>query len=261
MPAYTATAFYHGKLDDSLMGDGSEAALRAALDESEAFMLGDYARALLLGNRLPAHEREDIVARYARLTGLSEAFVDRANLRVSLPRFVKELRRDEALTVGRLDSRYTGRDRDAAGEHYEFDPSMPAISGAYSACLNHYVREELGFESDLIYEVLSRKVHPWKMDIAEGRYLDVAEFLRQAMTRNPHLHVFVANGYYDLATPYSATEHTFSHLGLPEELEGNVVMGYYPAGHMMYVHEPSLAKLKADLDGFFAVRGSDEASG
>ena len=112
-------------------------------------------------------------------------------------------------------------------------------------------QEELGFESDLPYEILTGKVHPWSFDVAQNRYLDVAEPLRQAMHKNPHLKVFVANGYYDMATPYFATEHTFSHLGLDASLEGNVSMAYYPAGHMMYVHEPSLARLKADLVGFF----------
>ncbi|MCB0216116.1 MAG: peptidase S10 [Caldilineae bacterium] len=251
VPAYTATAWYHGCLAPELLGDGSPEALRAALDEAEAFALGEYARALLLGTRLAEEERRRVARAYARLTGLSASYVERCGLRVELGRFVKELRRDEARTVGRLDSRYLGMDRDAAGERFEYDPSMSAIMGPYTGSFNHYVREELGFESDLPYEILTGKVHPWSFDVAQNRYLDVAEPLRQAMHKNPHLKVFVANGYYDMATPYFATEHTFSHLGLDASLEGNVSMAYYPAGHMMYVHEPSLARLKADLVGFF----------
>jgi carboxypeptidase C (cathepsin A) len=252
LPAYTAAAWYHGRLSPELQGDGSPAALRTALDQAEAFALGDYARALLLGTRLPAEDRAVVSAEFARLTGIDVDYVERCDLRVELGRYVKELRRDEAITVGRLDSRFLGRDRDAAGERYEYDPSMSAILGPYTGTFNHYVRAELGYESDLPYEILTGKVHPWNFDIAQNRYLDVAEPLRQAMHKNAHLKVFVANGYYDMATPYFATEHTFSHLGLDPELEANIDMAYYPAGHMMYVHEPSLAQLKNDLAGWYA---------
>jgi carboxypeptidase C (cathepsin A) len=254
LPAYTATAWYHGRLGADLQGDGSPAALRAALDASEAFALGEYAGALLRGNRLPAADRDRIAAELARLTGLSAEFVRRCSLRIHLGRFVKELRREEERTVGRLDSRYTGIDRDTAGESFEYDPSYAAILGAYSGAMNHYLHAELGYTSDLPYEILT-DVHPWDYDLAKNRYLDVAEPLRQAMTKNPHLRVFAANGYYDMATPYFGTEHTFSHLGLDPALAGNVTMGYYPAGHMMYVHEPSLAALKADLAAFYGGEG------
>jgi carboxypeptidase C (cathepsin A) len=251
VPAYTATAWYHRRLAADLQGDGSPAALRATLAKAEAFAHSDYARALLLGTRLPARERARIAARLARLIGLSREFVTRSDLRVPIGRFVKELRRAEGRTVGRLDSRYVGIDRDAAGESFEYDPSYPAIQGPYTAALNHYVRAELGYENDLPYEILTDRVHPWRFDTAENRFLDVAEPLRQALTHNPHLKVFVANGYYDLATPYFATEHTFHHLGLDPTLAGNITMTYYPAGHMMYVHEPSHAALKADLAAFY----------
>lgn len=252
LPAYAATAWYHGRLEAGLQGDGSPAALRALLDRAEAFALGDYARALLLGTRLPAEERARVAAELARLTGVGAEFVERAGLRLRLDRFLKELRRDEGRTVGRLDSRYTGIDRDAAGESFEYDPSYAAIQGPYSAALNSYVREQLGYANDLPYEILTDRVHPWDYDTARNRYLDVAEPLRQAMSKNPHLRVFVANGYYDMATPYFATEHTFSHLGLDPSLDANIRMGHYPAGHMMYVHEPSLAALKEDLAAFYA---------
>jgi carboxypeptidase C (cathepsin A) len=251
LPAYTATAWYHGRLSSDLQGDGSVEALRAALAEAEEFALGDYARGLLLGSRLAGSEARALAAKLARLTGLTADFVTRCDMRIELHRFLKELRRDEGRTMGRLDSRYVGIDRDSAGEHYEFDPSMSAIMGPYSAAFNHYVRSELGYESDLPYEVLSRSVQPWNYDLAQNRYLDVAESLRQAMHKNPHLKVFVAKGLYDLATPYFATLHTFSHIGLDESLASNVTMADYPAGHMMYVHGPSLARLKADLGAFY----------
>ena len=207
--------------------------------------------ALMQGDALPAAERTQIIQKLARYTGLSENYIDRCNGRIEIMRFAKELLREQRRTVGPLDSRFTGIDRDAAGEHFEYDPSYAAIQGPYSAALNDYVRRELKFESDLPYEVLSGSVFgAWKYDKHENRYVSVGETLRSAMNQNPHLRVFVASGYYDLATPYFATQHTFNHLGLDASLHANITMAYYEAGHMMYVHPPSLAQLKADLAAF-----------
>jgi carboxypeptidase C (cathepsin A) len=152
--------------------------------------------------------------------------------------------------VGRLDSRFLGIDRDAAGETFEFDPSMANIMGTYTATFYDYVRGELQFESDLPYEILNPKVWPWSYSDFENRYLNVAETLRAAMSAHPFLKVFVANGYYDLATPHFATEYTFNHLGLDKSLRANISMAYYEAGHMMYIHMPSLEALKRDLAEF-----------
>ena len=224
-----------------------------SLDEVEAFATGDYARALLAGSRLEPAQRARIVKRLAAYTGLSADYLDRVNLRIEIMRFTKELLRDRKRTVGRLDSRFTGMDRDSGGETFDFDPSLAAIMGPYSAAFNAYVRGELGYESDLPYEILNGKTNAaWSYAEHENRYVEVAEALRKALCSNPHLKVFVANGYYDLATPYFATEYTFSHLSLDPALEANIGMGYYEAGHMMYVHEASLAKLKADIAAFFA---------
>ena len=140
----------------------------------------------------------------------------------------------------------------AAGERFEYDPSMAAIQGPYSTLLNDYVRRELGYESDLPYEILTDRVRPWSYEEFENRYVNVAEPLRQAMTQNPALEVLVANGYYDLATPFFATEYTFDHLGLDPSLAGNVEMTHYEAGHMMYIHRPSLEKMRGDLLRFLA---------
>jgi carboxypeptidase C (cathepsin A) len=116
--------------------------------------------------------------------------------------------------------------------------------------LNDYVRRELRFESDLPYEILSGRVQPWNFEQHQNSYVNVGETLRKAMSMNPHLRVFAANGYYDLATPYLATRYTISHLHLDETRRANVTMTYYPAGHMMYIHDPSLAQLRQDLDDF-----------
>ena len=186
----------------------------------------------------------------ARFTGLSEDYIDRTNLRINIHRFVKELLRDERRTVGRFDLRFKGIDRDAAGEQHDYDPSYAIIQGAYTAAFNCYVRTTLKYKSDLPYEILTGNVQPWNYSRFQNQYVNVAEPLRQAMTRNPYLKVFVANGYYDLATPFFATEYTFEHLGLDPSLQANVAMSYYEAGHMMYLHKQSLAKLKSDLAGF-----------
>lgn len=248
LPTYTATAWYHQRLPADLQA----LPLTEVLAQVEAFVMGAYALALLQGTALPVEQRAAIAAKLARFTGLSQDYVERSDLRIDIFRFVKELLREQRRTVGRLDSRYTGIDRDAAGEHFEFDPSYVAIQGAYTACFNDYVRGDLQFESDLPYEILKGLYQTWSYKEFENQYVNVAETLRKAISMNPHLHVHVANGYYDLATPYFATTYTFNHLSLDLSLQDNVGMSFYEAGHMMYVHQPSLHKLKAELAGFIA---------
>lgn len=243
LPTYAATAWYHRKLR-------LRRPLQSLLKEVEKFALGDYALALMKGDQLPRAERQRIIEKLARYTGLNPEYIDRTNLRINIFRFVKELLRDKGLTIGRLDSRFTGIDRDAAGEFFEEDPSYTRVLGPYTAAFYDYVRRDLGYETDLPYEVLNMKVWPWSYAEYENRYVNVAETLRQAMSANPYLKVFVANGYYDFATPYFATEYTFNHLSLPTSLRQNISMSYYEAGHMMYIHEPALAELKADLAAF-----------
>ncbi len=245
LPTYTATAWYHQKLEPSLQKD-----LNKTLKLAEEFAAGDYAAALFKGSSLSAKERAGVLKQLSRFTGISESFLDRCNLRLEIMRFCKELLRDSGRTVGRLDSRFKGIDRDAAGQYFEFDPSHAAITGPYSAALNHYVRSELGFESDLPYNILTSAVRPWSYKEFENRFVNVSETMRKAMSSNPNLKVIVANGYFDLATPYFATDYTFKHLGLDPSLEPNIRMTFYPAGHMMYVHAPSLAQLKTDLSAF-----------
>jgi carboxypeptidase C (cathepsin A) len=245
LPTYTAIAWYHKKLPSDLQSD-----LQKAIAESKAFAIGEYADALMAGDAVPAAKRTEIAQKLSRLTGLSADYINRADLRIEIQRFDKELMKSERRTVGRLDGRFTGIDADAAGAEPDYDPSLAAIVGPYTATLNEYVRGELKFESDLPHEFLTGRVRPWNYAPYENRYVNVAETLRRAMTQNQFLHVFVGKGYYDLATPFFAAEYTFDHLGLDPTLRSHLSGGYYEAGHMMYVHHDSLVKLKKDLAEF-----------
>ncbi|MFX1516273.1 MAG: S10 family peptidase [Promethearchaeota archaeon] len=245
LPTYSATAWYHKKLSEDLQAD-----LHQTLNEVTNFAMNEYTLALMKGDQITPEEEALIITKLARYTGLSEKYVKGANLRINIYRFVKELLREEHRTVGRLDSRFIGIDRDDTGAEVEFDPSYAVIQGSYTATLNDYVRRDLNFASDLPYEILAPIYETWKYEDYHNQYLNVGETLRQAMTMNPFMKVFVGNGYYDLATPFLATEYTFSHLELDSTLRKNISMGFYEAGHMMYLHPPSLAKLRDDLVTF-----------
>jgi carboxypeptidase C (cathepsin A) len=244
LPTYAAIAHYHGKHDSR--------PLRAVLAEAEDYAQRDYRWVLARGSRLTADERAAAVARIAALTGLSPDYVDRVDLRPEHIRFLTELLRDQRRVVGRLDGRFLGWDADYGREHWTSDPSMDAISGPYSAALNHYVRKELDYANDLPYEILTDQVRPWSFKEFEGTDVYVLDKLAAAMRTNPDMRVHVACGYYDAATPYFAAEHDFSHLAIPAELAGNVQFAYHEAGHMMYVHEPSRLAQSEQLAAFVA---------
>jgi carboxypeptidase C (cathepsin A) len=222
--------------------------------QAESFAAGDYSAALFQGAALDSARRAQVVAQYARLTGLPTNYVDRANLRVPLSRFTSELLADENRVVGRFDSRYQGRVRDRLANRMEQDPSFEAVGSAFASTFNHYVRAELNYETDLPYEVLA-SVGPWNWE-QNNSYVDVGETLASALTRNPFLKVHVSSGYYDLATPIAATRYTFNHLAMDPALLANITHDTYPAGHMMYLNLPDLKKAKADLARFVRSAGS-----
>ncbi|HKH45992.1 MAG TPA: peptidase S10 [Thermoanaerobaculia bacterium] len=246
LPTYAAAAWYHKKLPPELQ----QRDLRGLLQEVEAFSKTEYALALHEGDRLSPERRKEIAAKVARYSGLSQDYVERTNLRIDIYRFIKELLRDEGKTIGRLDTRFTGRDLDAAGENVEYDPSSVSLGGPYVAAVNDYIRRELKFDVDLIYEHSSRRVYPWSFEDFENQYLNMAEYLRQAMVRNPDLKVLITAGFYDLATPYFDAFYTVDHLGLPPELRNHISITTYEAGHMMYVRAADHRKLKQDIAGF-----------
>jgi len=250
LPSMAATAWYHNKVPDR--PDSVEAFTREARD----FAVGDYAAALLLGQRLPADRRADIRRRLARFTGLSETFLDNADLRVTPGRFYKELLRDRGLTVGRLDTRYTGVDQDRAGETPDNDPSFFAIDGAYTAAINQWAREGLRFRPERDYVTIGGvSTWDWKLGDDDGRtfYFNVAPYIGRALRENSGLRVFVGQGYYDFATPFFGAEYSLGRPGIPQD---RIEFHYYGAGHMMYVRDADLRKLSTDVRTFIARGGT-----
>lgn len=241
LPQLTATAWYHHQLPADLQGRP----LRSVLDEVEAFALGDYLQALVKGDRLPDAERDAVAERVARYTGVTAEYVTSTNLRIQTRRFWKELLRDRRLTVGRLDSRYLGVDRDAAGEGPEYDPALADWNGAFSNAINRYLREELRYNPDLQYNVWGN-VRPWQQD--QGA--NVGEMLREAMRNNPYLKVLVQAGYYDAATDYYSAIYTISQLQPGGEFKDRFRFTFYESGHMMYLRKPDLAQSNDDLRAF-----------
>lgn len=247
LPSYTATAWYHKKLSPDLQ----EKDLTSLLLEVKQFAETDYILALMKGDLLEDKDREIITQKLASYTGLSPYYIEENNLRVTETRFAKELLRSQRRVVGRFDGRFKGINYDSAGESCGLDPSLEIICGAFTANFNQYARKELKWEKDDNYKILAN-VWPWNWTYGKSvnQYLYVANTLREVMEKNPKLRIFVANGYYDLATPFFGTEYTFYHLGLDPSLRGHVSMGYYDAGHMMYIYKPMLIKFSQDVHQF-----------
>lgn len=245
-PSYTATAWYHKQLAPEMQ----RRPLRDVLKEAEDFAANHYAPALLRVDRLTPQERQTLLDKYASLTGLNRSFIENNNFRIELGEFNKELLRSQRRTTGRLDSRFIGFDRDSAGDGPEFDPSMTAIRTPYTAAFNDYVRRQLKFKSDTEYFILGGGItSPWNWN-TNNSYADTSQALSRAMRKNPYMKVFVASGYYDMATPYFATEYTVSAMNLDPQLKQNFSFAYYEAGHMMYIEKNSLKKLKEDVSSF-----------
>ena len=246
LPSMATTALYHGK--------ASGTSAEAIAQDARAFAIGPYATYLLKGQAAPAAERASIRAELARFTGLSEQYLDSADLRVTPGRFYKELLRDRGLTVGRLDSRYTGKDLDNAGEYPDNDPSFYGIDGGYAAAMNAWMRESIGYKTEQRYVTIG-SVGPWDWRLGDGRdsdaYLNVAPYLGRALRENSSLRIFVGQGWYDFATPFFAAEYALSRTGFPQD---RIEYHYYDAGHMMYVRDEDRRKLSADVRAFIRNR-------
>lgn len=252
LPSYTAAAYYHKRLAPELQ----RRPLPELLNEVEEFAMKDYNVALMRGDAVSEADRQRILGKLSMYTGLSTTYIERANLRIWIQGFRKELLRDQYQVVGRFDSRIKLVDLDANDDISDIDPSYAMAQGAFTSCMNEYFQTVLNFKSALNYEILTSKVRPWDYNEKQNRYLNASEDLRQAMFQNPHMDVWVACGYYDLATPYFAAEYTINHMGLDKEQRSSIRMTYYEAGHMMYLHRNSLVRLKEDAKSFFSMHAA-----
>jgi carboxypeptidase C (cathepsin A) len=251
LPSYAATAWFHKTLKDRPEN------LNTFLDEARTFARGEYADALMKGDALSKSEKAEIVKKVARFTGLSEDYLDKANLRVRLFQFMQELQRNRGLTTGRLDARFAGPTYNLIGEAADYDPQDTAISGAFVGAFNTYIREELKFGQDKKYKLAADfdgNRWDWKHEGNDFGFFpgspSVVLDLVQAMISNPRLKVEVEDGVYDLATPFMEAEYTVDHMGLPKNIRKNIWHQYYEAGHMMYLHDEDLAKLKKNVANF-----------
>jgi carboxypeptidase C (cathepsin A) len=258
LPSYAAAAWYFNKIPNK------PADMAAFVQQAREFAAGPYASALFQGDNLPAAQLDDIAKQVAHFTGLSADYVKESNLRVSPTRFRKEVLRDDRKTLGRYDMRFEGVDSDAAGEYPSYDASDTGISGAFVAAIHDYLQRELKYDSTDTYRPSAGTIGQWDWKHrptsggpgmgggGEQAQPYVAADLASAIRKNPHLKVFSANGYFDLATPFFATEFDLDHMGLDPALRGNVKFGYYPSGHMIYLNVDALHKLSADLGDFIS---------
>ena len=250
LPSYAAVAWYHKVLKDH------PADVATFVDAARKYARGEYALALSKGSELSAAERAEVAKKVSYFTGLSEDYLLKADLRVTLGQFRAELQRKSGLTTGRIDARFTGYTYDLLEENAQGDPEGPAVGGAFTALINAYNHDELKFGKDQVYHNTANAFGSWnwtRKDQRRGGFPgapNVAEDLAQAMITNPRLLVQVENGYYDLATPFFATEYTMEHLGLPEALQKNIKEDYYTAGHMMYLHDEDRVNLHTQIARF-----------
>jgi len=251
LPTYAATSLFHNKI-------AKPANFNSFIKEVTDFAKGEYTLALTKGDKLDAAEKDQIATKLSAYTGLSKDYILKANLRVSEPQYTQELLRNEHLTVGRLDSRFKGINQSLNSEFSDFDPQSSAISPAYTATFLNYLYNELKVNKTSNYHISAYDAEgfDWDWKHTHGQWgggvyaPNTGVDLADAMSKNPNLKILVLNGYYDLATPFFGTEFTMDHLGLEKNIQSNITMKYYEAGHMMYVNPTSLSAFKKDIAGF-----------
>jgi len=252
LPTYAAVAWYHKKVPTTANG------LESFLKEVRAFASGEYAAALSKGDLLSEGEKDQVLTKLATYTGVSKDYWNKGNLRLKQEVFTDELLRNEHLTVGRLDGRYKGINQDLLSENSQDDPQSTQISPAYIAAFMNYFYTELKVNRNLNYKINAYTTEGFKWDFGRKKYADNAglfipntgEDLASLMSKNPDVKILVLNGYYDLATPFYATEYTFNHMGLEKKIKNNISMKYFEAGHMMYVNPASLILFRKSVADF-----------
>ena len=247
LPTYAADAWYYGKLDPKYQN----MSIQDYMAEVREFAGGEYLTALFKGSRLSPTERDTIADRLSAYTGLKKEYVLLSNLRIEISAFCKELLRDRHLVVGRIDSRYTGTDRNNAGSSFEDDPSGYQLSGAFGSAINDYFQRELGFKCERPYKTSSPLWKTWSYKEYENSFLQQQDIIRDDMAKNKDLKVWVICGYYDLATPFFAAEWVYDHIFLEPEYQKNLSFTYYESGHMIYLHQPSLARFRKDAEKWY----------
>jgi carboxypeptidase C (cathepsin A) len=243
LPSYAATAWYHKRLPPDLQ----QLSLRDVLSQTEAFSSAEYLLALARGSSISQGDTSHVANQLSRFTGLDASYLQQENLREPIERFTNDLLKSQNRSVGRYDSRFTGIRLHPGTDAEDFDPSDEAVNGPFTAAFNDYVRRELNFETDLPYETIA-EVNPW--NLAENKYLDVATSLKEAMSRNPYLKIWVCCGYYDLATPYFAAQSVVRGMNLDPAIRENIQFTFYESGHMLYIEKGAREKLKDDLNRF-----------
>jgi carboxypeptidase C (cathepsin A) len=245
LPTYAATAWYHKRLPPDLQ----QLPLREVLSQTESFSSAEYLLALARGDGVSRSDAEHVANQLSRFTGLGADYLKQESLREPIDRFTNDLLKDRSRSVGRYDSRFTGIRIHPGTDAEDFDPSDEAVNGPFTGAFNDYVRRELKFETDLPYETIA-EVNPWTL--AENKYLDVAANLKEAMSRNPYLKIWVCCGYYDLATPYYAAESVVRGMNLDPAIRNNINFTFYESGHMLYIEREAREQLKNDLDQFLS---------
>ena len=246
LPTYCADAYYHKKV----AADLQKKDLKSFLKEAEGFAMGEYSAALSKGDELPAAERKAVIDKLVRFTGLDAHYLDETNLRWDVSHFTRQLLRDREQTIGRYDGRLAGPSSLNTGETSEYDPSSTLITPPFTAMFTTYIRNELGYKTDMYYYP-SGGIQPWDYQVQNG-FGDTTSMLHNAMVKNPYLKVMVAAAYFDLATPYFTAEYTFNHMGLSPEMHKNITWQFYQSGHMLYIDSDSHAKLKHDFSEFLS---------
>jgi carboxypeptidase C (cathepsin A) len=245
LPTEAASAWYHHALP------GPQTTLDALLPQVENFAMHEYLNALAQGAKVSPSTYDDVVAKLHQYTGLSENYIRLSNLRIPYSRFTTELFRDSGVMLGRYDARYTSYNLDRVNDRGDFDATDSAIDAAFVGSGNYYMRQLLGYQTTLIYRPITNVFRQWDWKHNGNVPTNTAQDLASAMTFNPNLRIFSANGYYDFATPFYATVYTLNHLTIPQQLQQNISFGFYESGHMVYLHTPALSQFHDDLERWY----------